>query len=437
MADPQSPLLLSPQLRPERAVDYLRQKKPRLSWRGGELSAAEHAHNFTVAKAGSLDILETIRNGLIQALELGQTEKWFVDRMTPILQAKGWWGSKTVINPQGVEEEVQLGSLPRLHTIFQTNIWAAYNAGRYAAQRETADFAPWLKYVAVMDARTRPAHAAMNGLVFHINDPIWETCYPPCDYNCRCTTVAYSDAMLRQYGHRPFSSEGRALSVARVVGHDPATQAPIFRTVTGYRIPKPGGGEIIFAPRPGFDSNPAGAWPRYDFGNTFTDQTFAPGQKTWRDYGRPDARELKAVAWPKAAELPVDPLTALRAVFQVSATQPLREIATPVKPAVVHDSLLAKMAAEMPPHLAAAIPTLPDTLATPLEVWLAADAASVFRRHFLAFYRQPDASSPFAVLVKEGQDGFLAWEVRTDPEEINSLRVGGLIHPSSPTREND
>ncbi|WP_130472761.1 phage minor head protein, partial [Candidatus Magnetaquicoccus inordinatus] len=177
-------------LPPEKAIEYFRSKGYQITWDWTEVWRELHAKAFTVAKAGSLDILQTIRQHLDQALAEGKSEKWFIDTLTPILQEKGWWGRQTLINPAGEEQSVQLGSAWRLHTIYQTNIQAAYMAGRYREQLENSDHRPYWMYVAVIDGRTRPAHAALDGSVFRFDDPIWATIYPPNGWNCRCSVRA-------------------------------------------------------------------------------------------------------------------------------------------------------------------------------------------------------------------------------------------------------
>lgn len=45
----------------------------------------------------------------------------------------------------------------------------------------------YLKYRTIGDGRVRPKHAAWNGIIKPVNDPFWNTRYPPNDWSCRCS----------------------------------------------------------------------------------------------------------------------------------------------------------------------------------------------------------------------------------------------------------
>ena len=46
-----------------------------------------------------------------------------------------------------------------------------------------------LQYRTAGDDKVRPEHAALNGVTRPMDDPFWETYYPPNGWNCRCTVV--------------------------------------------------------------------------------------------------------------------------------------------------------------------------------------------------------------------------------------------------------
>ncbi|MHB1371451.1 MAG: phage head morphogenesis protein, partial [Pseudomonadaceae bacterium] len=146
---------------------------------------------FTVAKATRLDILQDIREAVEKAITEGKTLAWFAKELTPVLQAKGWWGRQEHVDAEtGEVTQVQLGSPWRLQTIYRTNLQTAYMAGRFQEQLANADDRPYWQYVAILDGRTRPSHRAMNGKVFRYDDPFWGSFYPPNGWGCRCRVVA-------------------------------------------------------------------------------------------------------------------------------------------------------------------------------------------------------------------------------------------------------
>lgn len=213
---------------PADAVAHLESKGLRITFNWREMLDEAHARAFTVAKAMQLDVLRDIRTGVLDAVREGKTLRQFEAELTPLLQAKGWWGKQTVTGADGEDELVQLGSPQRLKTIYQTNLQSAYMGGRAKAQMQ-ADSFPYLMYVAVMDSKTRPSHAALNGRVWRKDDPVWAAIYPPNGFNCRCRTRALTAGQMTREG-RTLSDPPEILKRTVNAGTDRAT-GELFPTV--------------------------------------------------------------------------------------------------------------------------------------------------------------------------------------------------------------
>lgn len=244
---------------PAEAMAYLESKGLRITFNWQEMLDEAHARAFTVAKAMRLDVLRDIRSGLLDALREGKTLRQFQDQLTPLLQSKGWWGKQVVVGGDGQAQQVQMGSPHRLKTIYQTNLQSAYMAGRAKAQMEAGAF-PYLMYVAVMDGRTRPSHAALNGRIWRKDDPVWQTIFPPNGFNCRCRTRALTAVQMQREG-LTLSEPSEILTREISAGTDQAT-GETFRTVqTGVRVMDANGKPVTMWVDPGFNASPLAGRP--------------------------------------------------------------------------------------------------------------------------------------------------------------------------------
>lgn len=159
----------------------------------------DHARGFTVAKVAKLDLLDTIRNSLADVLANGGTFEQWKERIVPDLQRAGWWGRVQDRELTGTDEAITVG-LRRLRTIYDTNLRVSRAAGHWARIQELKDVAPYLRYSAVLDSRTRPQHRVWHGTILPVDHPWWDTHFPPCGWNCRCTVMQLSERDLRRRG---------------------------------------------------------------------------------------------------------------------------------------------------------------------------------------------------------------------------------------------
>jgi len=196
---------------PQEVVDYLKSQGIKVSSSWKEQLEIIRQHCFTVSKVFAADVLQAILDALVKAIENGTSFKDFKENLSKTLAEKGF----SHVN----------GSSWRLDTIYRTNLQSSYMAGRYYNIMALQDEFPYWQYIAVMDIRTRPQHAAAHGKIVRADDPFWQKAYPPNGYNCRCRVRALSEEEVR----------ARRLRVSI-------------------------GNKIDFTPDDGFASNPAAEW---------------------------------------------------------------------------------------------------------------------------------------------------------------------------------
>lgn len=269
-------------LPPEKAIEYFTSKGHVISWDYRDTWGEAHAKAFTVAKATRMDVLQSIREELTKSVSTGTTERDFIKALTPRLQALGWWGKQEVLNEKtGELVQAQLGSPRRLKTIYRTNLQSAYMGARWKQMYEMREERPYWMWVAVLDRKTRPAHAALSGLVFRYDDPFWSSHWPPLTYNCRCRVRALSQMALDRKGLTVDSSEGNLRTEEVVINKTTGETKP----VTVYTNPRT---KASTSPDPGFNFNQGqAAWQpdlkKYDYDIA---RQYVKGAVTGPDFAR-------------------------------------------------------------------------------------------------------------------------------------------------------
>ncbi|MCH5494558.1 minor capsid protein [Salmonella enterica subsp. diarizonae serovar 16:z10:e,n,x,z15] len=241
-------------LAPKEAVAYFRAKGQHIGWNWYDTAVDVHARSFTVAKAARVDVLTTIQGEVERAIAQGVSQQEFIDTLAPRLKKLGWWGKQIVVDSAGNAETVQLGSPRRLALIYNVNTRVAYNVGRYAQLMNSTDTHPFWQYVAVMDSRTRPSHAALNGLVFRYDDPFWKTHYPPNGWNCRCRVRALSQARMDALGLKATQGDKYLTTKKVQAAVNKATGEIIDMDVTTFAD-----GARVMTPDVGWSYNPGAA----------------------------------------------------------------------------------------------------------------------------------------------------------------------------------
>jgi SPP1 gp7 family putative phage head morphogenesis protein len=154
------------------------------------LSDEEKLSAFTVARLwddrARTEVLLSIRDAILEGKTIRQ---W---------RADAWDGLANKYGKAGADAPWYRDM------VFRTNMQTAYAGGRYASMfaADEVRSSPFWMYSAIHDARTRPAHAALDGRVFRKDDPISRRYLPPLGYSCRCSCIAMDAQDVADGGHK-------------------------------------------------------------------------------------------------------------------------------------------------------------------------------------------------------------------------------------------
>lgn len=220
---------------PEEAIAFFRRKELAVGFDWTTFYRHEHATRFTSAGVTSLDALDAMRQAVDRAIAEQVTPAQFSADLEQRLQPLGWWQPRDVVDPvSGRSKTVNISAPWRWRVIFDTNMRMAAMAQRWqgfaerqaslrqAHRRRTGSSRGqpdlYLVYDAVNDDRTRPEHAAMDGITLPMDHPFWRTHFPPNGWYCRCTVHSFTKNQLDRRGRKVTSNAGVAPFLKPIAG---------------------------------------------------------------------------------------------------------------------------------------------------------------------------------------------------------------------------
>lgn len=213
---------------PAEAIRFLRNKinLPTATW--ADLWEAEHSAAFTVAGSTSKAMVGDFHDAISKAIAQGTTIEEFRKDFDRIVEEYGW--------------DYNGGRNWRSRVIFDTNVSTSYAAGRWEQIQQVKQQRPYLRYVHLEgQPHPRPEHAAWHNTILPVDDPWWQTHYPPNGWFCHCTVESLSERDLGRYGY----TVSESAPASRMVPH-------VVNTSNGpRRVMVPEGIDPGFAYRPG------------------------------------------------------------------------------------------------------------------------------------------------------------------------------------------
>lgn len=162
------------------------------TWSWMDLWEEQHASQFTISRLTRADLLQAVFDGLKKSVagDLSRTD-WTRD-VRGLLQQAGWWGQKTITNPDTGEIVKTNFDNARLKLIYDTNTRQSYSAGQWMRTVRNQHTEPYIRYVTMHDDRVRPLHREWDGVTLPVDDDFWNTHLPPCGWRCRCRWISVS-----------------------------------------------------------------------------------------------------------------------------------------------------------------------------------------------------------------------------------------------------
>jgi SPP1 gp7 family putative phage head morphogenesis protein len=187
----------------DRAGFQPKAKMARLSFTDIRNVAADYidSNAFRIAGNASDAVKGIIQQELLNGVKAGSTAGEIRTAIWNRLVAKGMTSAEAV---QGVETDegvnaaldalwvdTEAQAAAYLNTAIRTNLFDAFNEGRYAEFTDPAleGFVEALEYSAVLDDRTTELCMQLDGSVWNADSPNWDVFRPPNHFNCRSILI--------------------------------------------------------------------------------------------------------------------------------------------------------------------------------------------------------------------------------------------------------
>lgn len=174
-------------------IDFFLNKKLVPTERWNDLQREAHDTGFIIAGAMQADLLADLKGAMTKAIEDGTTLREFTKDFDRIVADHGWTG--------WTGEETKEGRAWRARVIYDNNLRASYQAGRWQQVQAVKKDRPYLIYRHSHAVVTpRQDHLSWDGMVVNADDPWVKTHWPPNGYGCKCKMFALNDADLARMG---------------------------------------------------------------------------------------------------------------------------------------------------------------------------------------------------------------------------------------------
>jgi SPP1 gp7 family putative phage head morphogenesis protein len=391
----------------QEAIDSFR-SKTRISTRHyTDVLQEMHARAFMVAGAQQDDLLAGFQQAIDKGLARGTTLAEFRDDFDRLVAAHGWSYHGT----PGRRSKI----------IYETNMRTSYMSGKWEQAQQDKKAHPYARYVAVQDRRTRKEHQDWHGWIVSLDDPWWDTHWPPNGWGCRCTAEPVSDFDLRKGGETVTTPPPDQFFEVNLKGPDgpvPVKTVPGIDPGWAYNPGKAGFGKQVS----GADKQAMGkeAWGERE----------PLILNDWQSAKRP--ADVPADA-PKARLAPVvSDAQAFERILHNVLDGPEKFFFDPSGGTVLLSAagLASHVATDRSPFL----PLLPEIIADPYEIWLSLERRKAtgrveLRKRYIKRFELPGKGRATYLVAQVEKGQFVGWTFvpASKLSELNKQRLGKLL----------
>ncbi len=168
------------------AIEHIRQKIDIPTERWDQLIGPVQGKAFTVSGVTKMQLLGEFHQAIQDALDNGETIAQFREKFDQSVKRHGW----SYNGNRGW----------RTRVIYDTNLRTAHMAGRWKQIEQNKQRRPYLIYYTVGDEAVRDQHRAWQSIALPVDDPWWNTHYPPNGWGCRCYVITANQRQLEKLG---------------------------------------------------------------------------------------------------------------------------------------------------------------------------------------------------------------------------------------------
>lgn len=146
------------------------------------------------------DTVQKLRTNLISFVSFKNYNQR-ADMIKELIDEKGnirsWSNYKKKVNELSVEYNQHW-----LEAEYNAVVAGSQTSVQWQTFQKQKNIFPYLRYKSQGDSRVRPAHIKLHDVVRHIDDPFWDTYYPPNGWKCRCYVLQEMTAGGSQFNEK-------------------------------------------------------------------------------------------------------------------------------------------------------------------------------------------------------------------------------------------